>query len=416
MYDHRPFRRPASAVVLPSLLVCVLALGCGGGSSSPEQSVQQAGGDFSPVIAQIGDVKITRSYFDFRYDNLSPSDKARYTGEGWEQRYLDELIEEMIVTEIADREQYDLVRETEWRLDMARRAILYRAYIERNFREQIEISEQELLDYYEQNKDTFRSLGRAFGHVIVTSTEQKIREAWAELQAETPFPAVAAKYSEEETTAQDGGSIGWFNRDGFVLGLGFNEEFTRVAFEMEAHSMREPVLIGDKWYIIKIGARVDDEPLPFEEVRERIARHLTPVVARERFDAFLREKRAELGVEGFGQFRGETRTADQLYQLAAESSNTHARIDFYEKLVDLYPDHERADDSLFMLGFLNSEEFGDQAAAMRAFRRLEREYPSSEFVEQARWMMQNLGGFTGLRGGNTPVDAEDAANRLRQRQ
>lgn len=417
MIDVRPPRFRASDIALVALLlVSSIAAGCGGESSAPAASRPQAGGDFSPVIAEVGDVKITRAYFDFRYENLSPTDKARYTGEGWEQRFLDKLIEEMVVTEIADREQYDRLREVEWRLDMTRRAILFRSYVDRNFQTGIEVPEQELRDYYEQNQDAFRSLGRAFGHVIVTSSESRIREAWEELQRETPFATVAAQYSEEESTAKDGGTVGWFNRDGFVLGLGFNTEFTRLAFEMQPHSTREPVRIGDRWYIIKIGARIDDEPLEFEQVRERISRLLAPVVARERFESFVRQQKRELGVKGFGEFQGESRSADQLYQLAAESRATQARLDFYEKLVELYPDHERADDALFMMGFLNSEEFGDQSAAMHAFRRLEREYPESEFADQARWMMQNLGGFTGMRGELAPADASEAARRLREKQ
>jgi tetratricopeptide (TPR) repeat protein len=415
-FERYRFRPVGDALLALSVLLSALVAGCAKDSSPPESRGSGPGGDFSPVIAEVGEVKLTRAYFDFRYENLPAVEKARYTGEGWEQRFFDKLVEEIVVSESAARENYDRQREVEWQLDASRRSILFEAYTNRNFRGDVEISEQEAREYYEANLEHFRSLGRAFGHVIVTSSEQRIREAWAELQDEVSFATVAAKYSEETTTANDGGTIGWFNRDGFVLGLGFNEEFTRLAFEMEPHSLREPVRIGDKWYIIKIGARVEDRPLEFEQARERINRLLAPVVARERYESFVRQQKRALGVKGFGEFQGESRSADQLYQLAAESRNTAARLDFYEKLVELYPDHERADDALFMMGFLNSEEFGDQGAAMHAFRRLHREYPESEFAEQAEWMMQNLGGFTGMRGDLAPTDASEAARRLREQQ
>lgn len=405
--------------VLLVALGCVLtfgAAGCGQNEDAAPSDAPQPGGDFSTVIAEVGDIEITRAYFDYRYENLGPQDKARYSGEGWEQRFLDKLVEEMVVTEVADQEQYDLIREVQWRLDMARRSILFKAYFDRNFQDDVEVPEQELRDYYEQNLDEFRSLGRVFGHHVMTSTKERIDEAWEELQGGASFALIAAKYSEDEITKDEAGTVGWFNPDGFVLGLGFNPEFTRLAFEMEPHSVREPVKIGKNWHIIRIGAKFEGEAQSFEEARERIERRLRPVLARERFESFVREKKKEIGVRGFGEFRGETRSADQLYQLAAENRNALARRDYYQSLVDLYPEHERADDALFMIGFLSIEEVGETVPAMRALRRLESEYPDSEFVEQLEWLLRNDSGSTGLRGDAAPVDAEDALNQLQGRQ
>ncbi len=398
---------------------CALALGaagCGKNESAAPTDAPQPGGDFSTVIAEVGDITLTRAYFDYRYENLGPQDKARYTGEGWEQRFLDKLVEEIVVSEVADQEQYDLIREVQWRLDMSRRSILFKAYFDRNFQDDVEVPEQELRDYYEQNLDSFKSLGRVFGHHVMCSTKERIDQAWEELQGGATFALIAAKYSEDEVTKDEAGTVGWFNPDGFVLGLGFNPEFTRLAFEMEPHSVREPVKIGNNWHIIRIGAKFEGEAQSFEEVRERIERQLRPVLARERYEDFVREKKKEIGVRGFGEFRGETRSADQLYELAAANRNALARRDYYQTLVDLYPEHERADDALFMIGFLSIEEVGETVPAARALRRLQSEYPESEFVEQLEWLLQNTSVSTGLRGDASPTDAQDALNRLQGRQ
>ena len=50
-------------------------------------------------------------------------------------------------------------------------------------------------------------------------------------------------------------------------------------------------------------------------------------------------------------------------------ADVRARIDYYSRVVELYPEHERADDALFMQGFLWSEEYANVPAAARAFRR-----------------------------------------------
>ena len=44
-----------------------------------------------------------------------------------------------------------------------------------------------------------------------------------------------------------------------------------------------------------------------------------------------------------------------MYKRAAESNNPYARIDFYQQIVDNFPDSEYADDALFMIGFIHSE-------------------------------------------------------------
>lgn len=392
------------------------ATGCGKNETAAPTDASPLGGDFSAVIAEVGNITLTRAYFDYRYDNLGPKEKARYSGEGWEQRFLDKLVEEIVVTEVADGEQYDLIREVQWRLDMARRSILYKAYYDRNFQDDVEVPEQELRDYYEQNLESFRTPGRVLGHHVMTSTKERIDQAWEELQGGASFALIAAKYSEDPVTKDDAGTVGWFNPDGFVLGLGFSPEFTRIAFEMEPHSVREPVKIGKNWHIIRIGAKVEGELQSFEEARERIERQLRPVLAIERYEAFVREKKKEIGVRGFGEFRGETRSADQIYELAAENRNALARRDYYRTLADLYPEHERADDALFMIGFLSIEEVGETGPAVSALRRLQSDYPESEFVEQLEWLIRNSNVSTGLRGEASPTDAQDALNQLQGRQ
>ena len=93
--------------------------------------------------------------------------------------------------------------------------------------------------------------------------------------------------------------------------------------------------------------------------------------------------------------------------------NSHAKLDFYQTMVDQYPDHELADEALFMVGFVASEEFGDTPQAVGAFRRLQQDYPESEFVDESVWMMQHLGRVEPqLRGEDFPVDASEVNERI----
>ena len=152
-----------------------------------------------------------------------------------------------------------------------------------------------------------------------------------------------------------------------------------------------------------------------EDVRERIARALRPAIAREVYERDLRALRQEQGVQYYGEFaEQEQRSAEALYRLAATTTDAHSKIDYYGKLVELYPEHELADEALFMQGFVYSEEFGDGPGAARCFRRLRENYPDSEFLEDAEFMLKNLArAVPELRGNELPSTAEEANQRIK---
>lgn len=402
-------------LIRPALILgaCLALSACAdqGGGGAGKSDTQT---DFSPVLAEVGGYQITRGYFDYCYENLSPMDKSRFSGEGWEQRFLDYLVEQEVIAQAADAENLDMVRENEWALHITRQNVLYSAYSVKHFGENVVVPEEDIVAVYEASPEAYRNRGRMTASHIQCATKTKIDEAWAELQAGEPWGKVCTKYSEDANTVQQAGSLGWFNPDGYVIGMGFDPEFTEVAFSIEEHTLAPPQLIGETWHIIRTGGKVQGEIQPLDEVRERIARAVRPGLAREQFETRLRQLKQEAQVKYFGEFAAaERRSAEALYRVAAETSDAHAKVDYYGKVVEMYPDHELADEALFMQGFVYSEEFGDSGSAGRCFRRLTREYPESEYVESARWMLGHLArAVPGLRGDRLPATAEEATQRI----
>ena len=398
------------------LAVCFSLAACGEPGSEGDTSSSGSASDFSPVLAEVDGQALTRGYFDYRYENLAPMDKARYSGEGWEQRFLDYLIEEALIVQSAEEDNLPMVRETAWRLNMARQSVLYAAYHQKHFGESVVVAEDEIVAVYEADPEAFRSRGRMTAQHIQCSTKDKIDQAWAELQDGEHWSRVCPNYTEDSNTVEAAGSLGWFNPDGYVIGMGFNKEFTDAAFTIEEHTLAPPLQVGDNWHIIRTGAKVPGEVQPLEEVRERIARGLRPGIAREQYEFTLRQLKNERQVRYFGEFAEvDRRSADALYRVAAETRDPHAKIDFYGKVVDMYPDHELADESLFMQGFVYSEEFGDVASAAMCFRRLRRDYPDSEYLSDAEWMLKNLGrAVPELRDEGLPSTAEEANARIKE--
>ncbi len=407
-------RRLRSPILI--LAACLGLAACGDSGTEGSSGSAQSASDFSPALAEVGGQPITRGYFDYRYENLTPMDKGRYSGEGWEQRFLDYLVEELLIVQAADAENLALVRETGWRLQAVRESVLYGAYRAKHFGESVVVPEEEVRGLYEADPEAYRSRGRMTAQHIQCSTKEKIDQAGSELQDGEHWSRVCPKYTEDTSTVEAAGSLGWFNPDGYVIGLGFNKEFTDIAFTIEEHTLAPPVQVGENWHIIRTGAKIPGELQPLEEVSERIARRIRPGIAREEYERNLRSLKSEGSVRYFGEFaEKDRRSAEALYRVAAETRDPHAKIDFYGKVVDMYPDHELADESLFMQGFVYSEEFGDVGSASMCFRRLRQDYPDSEYLADAEWMLKNLGrAVPELRDEGLPNTAEEAGARIEE--
>jgi outer membrane protein assembly factor BamD (BamD/ComL family) len=86
----------------------------------------------------------------------------------------------------------------------------------------------------------------------------------------------------------------------------------------------------------------------------------------------------------------ETRTPEELWEIAQMEDDPYGRINYYRKLVEFYPENQYAPQALFMIGFVYAEELKDFVQARRTFNELIGEYPDNEVVESAKWMIDNM--------------------------
>ncbi len=395
-------RRTLKMAALAALL---LLAACGGGKEeSTGSSAPAAGGkDFTPVLAKVGDLEITKAYFDQRYKMLPPALQAKFSGDNWQKRFLNELIDEALLYQEAEKEKFDRDPEVQKQLDAQRRMILAQAYTHW-IRENAQPTDEEIQEYWDRYKDEYRGLSRVLVSHIQCKDKKKIEEAYAKLRKGERFEKVATEYNEDPNTKDKNGLIGWINPGGFILGIGYNETFSDKAFSLAYHEYSKPLYIKGNWHIIYRGDKVEGEVPTLDEVRDRVIEDLRPGSIARFYNRRLKEIAQEFPVERYGEFRlTDADDPAQLYKRAAESNNPYARIDFYQQIVDNFPDSEYADDALFMIGFIHSEIMARPGDAVKDFRRLMMEYPDSEFVDDAEWMIENSG-----RLGKNKVDATDA--------
>jgi foldase protein PrsA len=113
-------------------------------------------------------------------------------------------------------------------------------------RQQIEIVEQEIVEFFNVNKAQLLQ-DRARARHILVSDPAKAQEALRQLkQDRKDFAEVARLYSQDEGTKGRGGELGWFTKGQLV------PEFEKTVFSLKPGEISEPVKTQFGYHIIQL--------------------------------------------------------------------------------------------------------------------------------------------------------------------
>lgn len=167
----------------------------------------------------------------------------------------------------------------------------------------IQVSEQELRDYYAANTsllaedESFRAR-----HIFIKIPKQapdkeldalntRVEKIWSETQVPgADFAALASKYS-EDASAKDGGSLGTFKK-GDMQG-----EFVQLLERLKPGETSGIIRTQVGFHIVKLEERIPGRTKSFEEVKAEIEDKLYKKKSEERFNQWLAELKKEATIE-----------------------------------------------------------------------------------------------------------------------
>ena len=135
-------------------------------------------------------------------------------------------------------------------------------------RNQVSISDEELLEYYNENKESFLEPEQVHARHILVETEEEANNLLLQLKEGLTDFAELAKEKSIGPSAPSGGDLGFFAKGQMV------KEFEDAAFSLEPGEISGVVQTQFGYHIIKCEEKKEEYSPTFEEAKERISNTL----------------------------------------------------------------------------------------------------------------------------------------------
>jgi tetratricopeptide (TPR) repeat protein len=311
--------------------------------------------------------------------------------------------------------------------------MIVREYYKKEIQEKSSISDDELRNYYEENKDKYKEKARVKVRHILCNSENEAKRILAELDRGADFKKLAKEKSKDKLSSKREGLLGNVTEGGYIPTIGRDEQIERILFSTPVHHYTGVVESKKGYHIFYIEEKKEPRQKDFEEVKEIIEGELKRTRMRDEFDAVIDSLKQAYHVEifennlaadttdtgnassGENNIFGENKKpvelkfktneknddadkakqgkldVDEMFELAGTLMDQPVKaLEIYNRIIREFPQDPSVYKAEFMVGFINAENLGDTAAASVAFRELIKKYPESDLADDAAYMLKEI--------------------------
>jgi len=214
------------------------------------------------VLAKVNGKEIKQKDVEFFLNVLGPERAAQFDTPEGKKQLLQEIVNQELLYFQAKESKLEETEEFKDELERLKGHILKTLAIKQLFGT-IEIKDEDMVKYYEENKQKFMKPEQIQASHILVKTEEVGKEALDKLNSGEKFEEVAKEVSECPSKDQ-GGNLGLFGRGQMV------PEFEEVAFKLKIDEVSELVKTQFGFHIIKLTDKKDKVISSFEEIKQNI--------------------------------------------------------------------------------------------------------------------------------------------------
>ncbi|MCA1066631.1 peptidylprolyl isomerase (plasmid) [Rossellomorea sp. AcN35-11] len=164
--------------------------------------------------------------------------------------------------------------------------------IEEILLKQVKVTEEELVGYFEENKNLYHTPEQVSASHILVEEEETAKEVKEKLDKGADFSKLAKEYSTDEKAGIDG-SLGYFGKGQMV------PEFEEVAFSIEIGEISQPVKTDFGYHIIKVDDKKAAAEANYDDNKEKIKQDLLDQKLNEQYGKWMEEMKSEYEIETF---------------------------------------------------------------------------------------------------------------------
>lgn len=257
------------------------------------------------VVAKVNDIEITKEDL---YNQLV----SQYGAEALDALVAEKIMEAEVAKnniEVADEEIDKEIEEmkeyyggeeelnnalTYYNLTMEdmKKNMITNIQLEKLLEPYIEISEDEMKAYFEQNKQSLDQKEEVKASHILVETKEEADDIKAKLDKGEDFAELAKEFSTDSTSTK-GGDLGYFGRGEMV------KEFEEVAFSLNVDEISEPVQSQFGFHIIKVEDKKEAKEAVYDEVKDDIKEGLFNQQLNTAYSKWYQEKTSEYEITKF---------------------------------------------------------------------------------------------------------------------
>lgn len=288
--------RKILASLFISLLIVAVMSGC---SNEPS-----AGGK---VLVKVSNSFITVKDFTSRLSKLPEYYKKMVEKD--KKRYLEEMISEKLLYEEAIRRGLNRDKEVVDVLNEAKRKIVITRLVKDEVDNKAKVGEDEMLAFYEANKDKLTTPEMWKVSQILVPTEDEAKAILQELNSGGDFAELARARS-KDATAERGGDVGYFTT-GQVI-----PDFEKAAIKLDVGQTSDIVHTKFGYHIIRMTDRKPPEIQSFEKAKPLIESELRKKKKADVFYDLVMSLKKKYGVEidevAFEEMEASDKTAESV--------------------------------------------------------------------------------------------------------
>lgn len=155
----------------------------------------------------------------------------------------------------------------------------------------IEITDEQIQTYFDENKDSLGQSEQVEASHILTATKEEAEEVQAKLAEGGDFAELAKEYSTDTASAENGGELGAFGAGEMA------PAFEEAAFAMKVDDISKPVETEFGFHIIKVTGKTEAAEATLENSKEEIRELLFEEQLNSEYTTWLSEKQASYDIE-----------------------------------------------------------------------------------------------------------------------